>query len=52
MIYAYGKYAKLLIRLESGDLLCLAGLPALGDQVPDGKEQWMGKQFGDMSRGK
>lgn len=44
MIYAYGKYAKLLIRLESGDLLCLAGLPALGDQVPDGKEQWMGKE--------
>lgn len=37
---AYPRYAKLLTRLESGDLLCLASLSVLGDRVSEVKEQW------------
>lgn len=36
----YPQYAKLLTRLESGDLLCLASLSALGGRVSEVKEQW------------
>ncbi len=34
----YPRYAKLLTRLESGDLLCLASLSVLGDRVSEVKE--------------